>query len=110
MSVNLIDWLGDHAWAWWLTVVMLGLTVRVLTHSRGALLMTAAASVAAASGGVAMLGDRGVQIAVPAVGFLVAVAVLLPVLRPWREPGESPISLPGGHDEDSVDTAPRRAL
>ena len=70
MSVNLIDWLGDHAWAWWLTVVMLGLTVRVLTHSRGALLMTAAASVAAASGGVAMLGDRGVQIAVPAVGFL----------------------------------------
>lgn len=105
MSLNLVDWLGDHAWAWFGTMTVLFTCVRILTRGRWPLVLAGASVVAAVAGAVAMLGDRGVQIAVPVVVFVVAAAVLTPILRPWTRPGESPIDVP----DDSGPDAPRHA-
>lgn len=105
MSLNLVDWLGDNAWSWWLTVSLIGICVTVLTHSRWASTLAWCAAIAAAGAGVGMVGDRAVQIIVPSAVFVVAVAVLVPVRRPWRHGGISAIRAPRAENRP----APRRA-
>lgn len=110
MSVNLVDWLGDNAWAWWLTAVLMFGSVGILTRSRWAHVLAAAALVASGSGAVAMLGDRGVEIAVPAVTFLVAASALVWWAKPWNGQAESPINVPDDDLDDVAPAPPRRAL
>lgn len=110
MSVNLVDWLGDNAWAWWLTAVLMFGSVGILTRSRWAYALAAAALVASGAGALAMLGDRGVEIAVPAVTFLVAASALVWRVKPWNGQAESPIDVPYDDLEDAAPAPPRRAL